>query len=155
MFTSRPPNRCYSRKCPEAPPVLENPSANNVRPTHVENLGGDAVERPTAPDTPAVRAHLLGSERYNVMLTAAGAGFSRWGEFEITRWRADPTRDNWGQFLYLRDRRFQPDLERDAPTVENAWRAIWGVSFKPEKVEFDRRDSDIESRLEICGFARR
>ena len=136
-------------KIPEAPPVLENPSANNVRPTHVENLGGDAVERPTAPDTPAVRAHLLGSERYNVMLSAAGAGFSRWGEFEITRWRADPTRDNWGQFLYLRDLDSNLTWSATHQPLKRLARNM-GVSFKPEKVEFDRRDSDIESRLEIC-----
>ncbi len=136
-------------KIPEAPPVLENPSANNVRPTHVENLGGDAVERPTAPDTPAVRAHLLGSERYNVMLTAAGAGFSRWGEFEITRWRADPTRDNWGQFLYLRDMDSNLAWSATHQPLKRQARNM-GVSFKPEKVEFDRRDSEIESRLEIC-----
>ena len=136
-------------KIPEAPPVLENPSANNVRPTHVENLGGDAVERPTAPDTVAVRAHLLGSERYNVMLTAAGAGFSRWGEFEITRWRADPTRDNWGQFLYLRDLDSNLTWSATHQPLKRKARNM-GVSFKPEKVEFDRRDSEIESRLEIC-----
>ena len=135
-------------KIPEAPPVLENPSANNVRPTHVENLGG-AVERPVAPDTPAVRAHLLGSERYNVMLTAAGAGFSRWGEFEITRWRADPTRDNWGQFLYLRDLDSNLTWSATPQPLKRAARRM-GVSFKPEKVEFDRRDAEIESRLEIC-----
>ena len=136
-------------KIPEAPPVLENPSANNVRPTHVENLGGEATERPTAPDTPAVRAHLLGSERYNVMVTAAGAGFSRWGEFEIMRWRADPTRDNWGQFLYLRDMDSGLAWSATHQPLKRAARNM-GVSFKPEKVEFDRRDADIESRLEIC-----
>ena len=136
-------------KIPEAPPVLENPSANNVRPTHVENLGGDSVERPTAPDTPAVRAHLLGSERYNVMMSAAGAGFSRWGEFEITRWRADPTRDNWGQFIYLRDLDSNLTWSATHQPLKRKARNM-GVSFKPEKVEFDRYDSDIESRLEIC-----
>ena len=135
-------------KIPEAPPVLENPSANNVRPTHVENLGG-VSDRPIAPDTPAVRAHLLGSERYNVMLTAAGAGFSRWGEFEITRWRADPTRDNWGQFIYLRDLDSNLTWSATHQPLKRAARRM-GVSFRPEKVEFDRRDSEIESRLEIC-----
>ena len=88
-------------KIPEAPPVLENPIGQQRAPDSRRAFGRRRRAPDVSPDTPAVRAHLLGSERYSTMLTAAGGGFSRWGEFEITRWRADPTRDNWGQFIYL------------------------------------------------------
>ncbi len=47
--------------------------------------------------------HLLSNGRYTVMLTAAGGGYSRWGDIAVTRWREDATRDDWGSFVYLRD----------------------------------------------------
>ena len=47
--------------------------------------------------------HLMSNGRYAVMLTASGGGYSRWGEIAVTRWREDPTRDDWGSSVYLRD----------------------------------------------------
>src|SRR3546814_9558782 len=37
--------------------------------------------------------HLLSNGRYSVMLTAAGAGYSRWRDIAVTRWREDATRE--------------------------------------------------------------
>jgi cyclic beta-1,2-glucan synthetase len=48
---------------------------------------------------------LLSNGRYGVMLTAAGSGYSRWGEMAITRWREDATRDDSGSYIFLRDMR--------------------------------------------------
>ena len=39
---------------------------------------------------------LLSNGSYNVMITAAGAGYSSWRDLDITRWREDATRDCWG-----------------------------------------------------------
>ena len=50
------------------------------------------------------------------MVTGAGGGFSRWRDFDITRWRSDPTRDHWGTFFYL------TDLEREQ---------TWSSTFQP------------------------
>ena len=135
-------------KIPEAPPVLEAENAENARPIRVE-AGGAPVERNYTPDTPAPRAHLLGSERYNLMLTAAGGGYSRWRDFEITRWRSDTTRDNFGQWIYLRDLETGVAWSATHQPLKRAARRS-GVSFKAEKFEYDRRDAEIETRLEIC-----
>ncbi|MGV8984726.1 MAG: GH36-type glycosyl hydrolase domain-containing protein [Cypionkella sp.] len=70
-----------------------------------------AVETNTAPNmrhfqSPAdtiPTAHLLSNGNYGVMLTPKGAGFSRWGDLAITRWRADATQAQQGSFIYLRD----------------------------------------------------
>mgnify|MGYP006203176367 CR=1 FL=1 len=63
-------------------------------PDHVRTLapGAQALE-PT---------HLLGNGRYSVTLRANGAGWSRWGQTGITRWRDDALRDACGSFVYLR-----------------------------------------------------
>src|SRR5205807_10130219 len=61
--------------------------------------------RVVTPHTPHPRTHLLSNRKYNVMVTNAGSGYSTWGDIDVTRWREDPTRDNLGQFCYVRDLR--------------------------------------------------
>ena len=46
---------------------------------------------------------LLSNGRYHVMVTSEGAGYSRWRDLAVTRWREDPTCDDLGQFCYVRD----------------------------------------------------
>jgi len=62
----------------------------------VRRLTGAALQ--AAPVT-----QLLSNGRYAVMLTAAGAGYTRWRGMAVTRWQEDATRDPWGSFIYLRD----------------------------------------------------
>ena len=51
----------------------------------------------------APTVQLLSNGNYHVMLTRAGAGYSRWKDLAVTRWREDATCDSWGSFCYLRD----------------------------------------------------
>ncbi|MDP2371418.1 glucoamylase family protein, partial [Rhodoferax sp.] len=46
--------------------------------------------------------HVLSNGRYSVALRANGAGWSRWGQTGISRWRDDALRDAYGSFCYLR-----------------------------------------------------
>src|SRR5690606_31143154 len=73
---------------------------------------GASTTGPTAPppqepsamtDASAPPRHLLGNGRLTTMLGANGAGFLRWRELAVTRWREDPVTDPWGHFLLLRD----------------------------------------------------
>jgi cyclic beta-1,2-glucan synthetase len=50
--------------------------------------------RVPAPGPPVT--HLLSNGRYSVMVTAAGGGYSRWGDIAVTRWRGEATRDDRG-----------------------------------------------------------
>jgi cyclic beta-1,2-glucan synthetase len=103
----------------------------------------------TDPNSAVPEVQLLSNGRYQVMLTAAGGGYSRWKDLAVTRWREDTTRDNWGTFCYIRDvtsgmfwsTAYQPTLERS----EN-YEAI----FSDAKVEFRRRDFDYETHTEIA-----
>ena len=82
------------------------------------------------------------------MLTNSGGGYSRWKEIDITRWRADTTCDCWGTFCYIKE------LESGA-VWSTAYQPTWStglrysVSFKADKVEFRRRDHEIETSTEI------
>src|SRR6476661_10576061 len=103
----------------------------------------------TTPHTPYPEVALLSNGTYGVMITAAGSGYGTWQGMDVTRWRADGTRDCWGQFCYVRDRvdgtvwsaGHQP-VCRPADEFE--------AVFHPCHVDFRRRDGDIETRLAVC-----
>ena len=95
------------------------------------------------------RTHLLSNGRYSVMITAAGSGYSRWRDIAVTRWREDPTRDNWGSYVFLRDRRsgeawsagYQPSgTEPDR----------YEVAFSEGRAEIIRQDGTITTTLEVA-----
>ena len=100
--------------------------------------------------TPATQ--LLSNGSYAVMLTAAGSGYSRWGELAITRWREDATRDDSGSYIFFRDTRsgvvwsagFQPTgAEPDE----------YAVDFNEDRVEITRRDGNLTTKLEMLVSA--
>lgn len=111
------------------------------------------LDRPTArhirtPHSPAPAVHLLSNGSYAVMLTAAGSGYSRWRDIGISRWREDPTCDDWGSYIYLRDVKsgnvwsagYQPcGVEPDS----------YDVRFSEDKAEYKRRDGAITTILEV------
>jgi cellobiose phosphorylase len=102
----------------------------------------------TTPRTTVPEVHLLSNGRYHVAVTAAGGGYSRWRELAITRWREDSTRDNWGNFCYLRDvnsGEFWSVTQQPTTRVPASYEAIYSQG----KAEFRRRDLEIESHLEI------
>ncbi len=96
-------------------------------------------------DTTAVpRIQLYGHGRYSMMVTNSGGGYSRWQDFDITRWRSDPTRDCWGSFIYVRDLNAHAEWS-------TAWQPLGGnlgtssVRFLADHAEFHRRTLDIET----------
>ncbi len=46
---------------------------------------------------------VISNGHYSLMVTATGSGYSRWNGLDVTRWRADPTVDDWGSYIFLRD----------------------------------------------------
>jgi hypothetical protein len=101
------------------------------------------------PNTPVPEVQLLSNGRYHVMITNAGGGYSRFQDMAVTRWREDSTCDNWGTFCYIRDvisgefwsTAYQPTLKRP-----ERYEAI----FSDARVEFRRRDNDINTHTEIA-----
>ncbi len=93
------------------------------------------VRRLRTPHDDTPQTHLLSNGRYAVMMTAAGSGYSRWQEFAVTRWREDPTRDDTGTYIYLRDA---------------ASGAVWSAGYQPCAVEPDSYEATFtEERAEI------
>jgi len=47
--------------------------------------------------------HVLGNGRLATWISDSGAGTLRWQDWNLTRWAADPTRDDTGLWMYVRD----------------------------------------------------
>ena len=109
-------------------------------------------ERVHSPHLPRPSTQLLANGRYAVMVTAAGAGYSLWRDVAVTRWREDPTCDNYGSFIYLRDaadgRVWSAGYQ---PTCVEPSR--YDVAFHEDRVRIVRQDGTIETTLEIIVSA--
>ena len=102
----------------------------------------------SSPHAAAPRTHILSNGNYSVMLTAAGAGYSRWRDAAVTRWREDPTCDPWGSYVFLRDvatgqvwsAAYQP-TGREPDSYE--------VAFFEDRAEYSRTDGTVVTALEV------
>jgi cyclic beta-1,2-glucan synthetase len=56
-----------------------------------------------SPRSALPEVHILSNERYSVRLTGRGGGASYWKDTALTRWSADPTVDDGGTWIYVRD----------------------------------------------------
>jgi cyclic beta-1,2-glucan synthetase len=134
----------------ESIPVTRLPiTETGTRPAPIHIVRAeDVADRMWTEETAAPRVHLHGNGRYSLMITNSGGGYSRWKDFDVTRWRSDTTLDPWGSFVYVRD------LKSDE---------IWATSHKPfparvgeitvrfasDRAEIHRRVSGIETVLDI------
>ncbi|MDD4580143.1 MAG: glucoamylase family protein, partial [Methanothrix sp.] len=100
------------------------------------------------PNSKSPDVNLLSNGDYRVMITGSGAGYSQWKEIAVTRWHGDITRDNEGQFFYIRDLDsndiwslgYQP-VCKDADTYQ--------VTFQGSKAEFRSRVLGIDANMEV------
>jgi cyclic beta-1,2-glucan synthetase len=128
----------------------------------VQRTGNEDEPVPMAPSEtakPAVRetdtAHtaqpriaLLGNVPYTTMITNSGGGYSRYGDIGVTRWRRDTTRDNHGEWIYIKDitsGRVWSAAHQPVAVDADSYR----VSFASDRVEFHRRDGDVDTVMEV------
>ena len=92
--------------------------------------------------------HTLTNGRYQVAVSSAGDGYSRWGDIQVNRWISDPHQPEQGSFIYLHDASSQQTWSTTyAPTYldDDTYR----VSFMPEKIVFDRTFSNIATSQQV------
>ena len=100
-------------------------------------------------DTPRPHVALLGWLPYTVMVSHAGAGFSRFEDSAVTRWRADGTTDSMGQFCYVKDvtsGRVWSAAHQPVCAPADTYRA----QLATDRVTFQRTDGPIDTRMEIA-----
>jgi cyclic beta-1,2-glucan synthetase len=135
-------------RIPHDPPL--NQISTRGRISSVAAIGevAPSVSQFETPHTSTPKTQLLCNGRYGLMVTNAGGGYSRWGDFEITRWRSDRTRDPWGTFCYIHD----VDSDRLwCNTYQPTGGKVEGYSadFSLDRAVFRRVDNGIGSETEI------
>jgi cyclic beta-1,2-glucan synthetase len=130
--------------------VFREPPATSVD----EALPNPESERPAVremdtPHTPQPVIALLGSLPYTIMVSNSGAGYSRYEQLAVTRWRADGTRDDTGQFCYVRDVA-SGKVWSAAHQPVCAPADYYRVLFATDRVTTTRVDAGIETRTEIA-----
>ncbi len=98
---------------------------------------------------PFPQVHYLGNGRYGVMITSAGAGYSRWKDTDLTRWRADSTLENTGSWIYVQDlesgRLWSAGYQPVAAPEQRC-----KVLFSPHKVDFRSVMGEISVHEEVA-----
>ena len=99
-------------------------------------------------DTTVPQVHTLSNGRFSTVITHAGSGYSQWQGLSLTRWEADTTLDNWGNWIYLQDQD-SGDLWSAGYQPTTVPRDYQHVSFYAHQVEFQRRDHDITVNMQV------
>src|SRR4030067_2168826 len=84
--------------------LVARPRAEEVKSAaDVRALVPPVLRRFSSPHDTTPRTHLLSNGRYAVMVTAAGSGYSRWGDIAVTRWGEGGPGDSGGPHPFLGD----------------------------------------------------
>ncbi|MFZ3033545.1 MAG: glucoamylase family protein, partial [Parvibaculum sp.] len=127
-----------------APPQAE---AVKISATEVD-VKNPTERRFPASITGAPITHLLSNGCYAVMLTTTGAGYSRWRDIAVTRWREDTTRDNSGSFIFLRDTQSGDIWSAGAQPIDNDMEQD-EVIFDEDRAEFIRHDGTLTTSTDV------
>jgi cyclic beta-1,2-glucan synthetase len=126
----------------EPQPALPTASASSEVPE------GPVVREYRTADTPRPHVALLGHAPVTVMVTHAGGGYTRSGGLAVTRWRPDGTRDDTGQFCYVRDLgsgRVWSSGHQPTGAIADRYLA----SLATDRVTIERTDGAIDTCTEI------
>jgi cyclic beta-1,2-glucan synthetase len=99
-------------------------------------------------DTPQPRIAVLGNVPFTTIVTNAGGSATRYGQLAVNRWRNDGTRDDYGQWCYVKDITTGKlwSATHQPTCVEADW---YRVRFTSDRVIFHRRDGELETQTEI------
>lgn len=119
--------------------------------TRALSVEGESVLRIFGVPSPlsAPEVHLLSNGRYHVVITDSGAGYSRWGDLAITRWREDATRDAWGFFVFLRDVATGEVWSTTHQPLTRPTRCYQAI-FTQARAEFRQSHLGLDIHTEIC-----
>jgi cyclic beta-1,2-glucan synthetase len=138
LLQERIPHQIPTEELPE-----EEVEVGRVRPQEIQ-----VGSWPVPVETASPRVHVLSNGRYTTMVTNSGGGLSSWRDRDITRWRADATKEDWGSWIYLQD-----DETGDLWSIGRQPVAGDGfareVTYWPHQAEFRCAGHDIAAQMEV------
>ena len=99
-------------------------------------------------NSPIPITHCISNGQYSVMMTNTGAGFSRFKNICLSRWREDVTRDAWGMFFYIQNLNSGEVWSAAYQPCRHSGED-YKVTYAPDQVEFFRKDGNITTHTEI------
>ena len=151
-FHLDPRNQAIQLLLQERIPAVSEIVKPRAEETHVENYARATENHYSRvyvdPSLSTPRTQILSNGTYSLMLTSAGSGFSKCHDRLINRWKEDPTQDERGQYIYIKN-----------VTSNKTWSAAYQPThvkakkyeaiFAEDKVEFVREDDNIHTHTEI------
>ena len=111
-----------------------------------EDVIGRRYIKRVSPPIPA--ANYLSNNKYSLMITSDGDGFSDYMGMMLYRWRAD-VYANTGSYIYikeLKEGRIWSAAYHPTKAEPDEYQAI----FSPHEAEFRRRDGDVSTHTQVC-----
>lgn len=135
----------------KAPREINVLSAKNdfaPRDVDAKNLRQSAVREIMDPIYADRETLLLSNGHYSVTMTATGAGGARWNGLAVTRWTPDPSEDNWGTFIFVRDMATNvwwstTAAPRTAPAEKSC------TLFSDDKAEFIKTVGTLRTEVQV------
>ena len=126
---------------------LLEPTSEGDRPDPREAVQG--ASRELVPGETALQPTLLLSNgRYSAALRANGAGWSRFGTADVSRWRDDALRDAHGTFFYIRRQSLATPVSITQHPAPDA-AAHYQASFHSDRIHLDAEWPDLRTRCTV------
>jgi cyclic beta-1,2-glucan synthetase len=109
----------------------------------------DAVEHVGLRSPGPLRVQLLGHGELSSIVSSTGAGVTTWKGIDANRFREDPVLEAGGIFLYVKNRT-QNRLWSSGFQPTRAEPSFYNVAFAIDRVEFHRKDGDVQTVTEVA-----
>jgi len=96
--------------------------------------------------------HVFGNGRFNTLISDSGAGGLDWRKNALTRWSPDPTLDNKGLWIYLKDENSGDIWSAGRQPFGNV-RERYEVTFSAHMAEFHRQDFGVSLHMDVTVAA--
>ncbi|KJS50398.1 GH36-type glycosyl hydrolase domain-containing protein [Desulfosporosinus sp. BICA1-9] len=138
-------------RIPESSLIIPQPENEQTRTEH--KITGPEHEKNQfilidSVNSPIPITHCISNGQYSVMLTNSGAGFSRFKNICLSRWREDVTRDPWGMFFYIQNLNSGDVWSAAYQPCRNPG-DDYKVTYAADQVEYCRKDGNITTHTEI------
>ncbi|MCB5184281.1 protein ndvB [Methylobacillus gramineus] len=133
--------------------AIAHPRAEEVSASMDESSdSAPAVRRFTTKPAGSPVTHLLSNGSYSVMLTATGAGYSRWRDIAVTRWQEDVTRETDGYCIFIKDIATDAIWTADGKDISTKPQHRMDSSeiiFSEDHAEFIRRGNSLVTHMDV------
>jgi cyclic beta-1,2-glucan synthetase len=135
-------------RVPLAPPPPRSPATVMSTSARIEPRV-DAVEHVGLQSPGPLRVQLLGHGELSSLVSATGAGVTTWKGLDVNRFREDPVLEAGGISLYIKNRTHNR-LWSAGYQPTRAEPSFYNVAFSIDRVEFHRKDGDVQTVTEVA-----